>query len=187
MEKRLTVVGNSLALVIDKPIREVLGIARTTRLRVSLEGPRIVVEPIRDTGPRPEPKDRVQLMSFKTRRAAALKAHDELFDTWGLTVEHLKQLGYRRTWCPYRDLLKTAPDDLGLQPTMDRLTICLEALHVGRSWEEAIKSAQLIVPDPYAEKPRSAATADPNAHDDRDNPVPDNRDEVAGSADEARS
>src|SRR5690242_12893379 len=46
MRKTLTPLGNSLALVIDKPIREVLGIARKTVLEVTTDGKRIVVIPV---------------------------------------------------------------------------------------------------------------------------------------------
>ncbi len=45
MRKRLAVVGNSLALVIDKSIRDVLGIGRDTMLNISTDGKRILIEP----------------------------------------------------------------------------------------------------------------------------------------------
>ena len=46
MDKTLSSVGNSLALVIDKPIRDLLGIGRRTRLRIVTDGRRLIVEPI---------------------------------------------------------------------------------------------------------------------------------------------
>ncbi len=45
MKKRLQNVGNSLAIVIDKSIREVLGIGRDAILQVSTDGRRILIEP----------------------------------------------------------------------------------------------------------------------------------------------
>ena len=50
MKKRFAVVGNSLAVVIDKPIRNILGIGRKTMLDVSTDGRRIIIEPL--DGPR---------------------------------------------------------------------------------------------------------------------------------------
>src|SRR6266700_996696 len=46
MQKKLSTLGNSVALVIDKPIRRLLGIGRNTVVEVSTDGRRIVIEPI---------------------------------------------------------------------------------------------------------------------------------------------
>ena len=48
MRKRLTRSGNSLALVIDKPLLEALGIDAETELEVSTDGDVLVVAPVRD-------------------------------------------------------------------------------------------------------------------------------------------
>jgi len=48
MRKKLTRSGNSLALVIDKPLLEVLGIDAETELELSTDGDVLVVAPIRD-------------------------------------------------------------------------------------------------------------------------------------------
>jgi len=45
LKKRLTKHGNSLALVIDKPILELLGIDERTELSVSTDGRSLVVSP----------------------------------------------------------------------------------------------------------------------------------------------
>jgi len=47
MVKRLTKTGNSLALVIDRPILEATNIDATTPLEVSTDGDVIVISPIR--------------------------------------------------------------------------------------------------------------------------------------------
>ena len=47
MRKRLSAVGNSLGLVIEKPILELLNIDRDTDLEITTDGQRLVIEPVR--------------------------------------------------------------------------------------------------------------------------------------------
>lgn len=46
MIKHLTRQGNSLCLVIERPLRELLEIHEDTPLKVSVEGRRLIVEPL---------------------------------------------------------------------------------------------------------------------------------------------
>lgn len=48
MRKNLSVIGNSLGLVIEKPILELLNITRDTELEVTTDGKRLIVEPVRE-------------------------------------------------------------------------------------------------------------------------------------------
>ena len=48
MRKRLTKTGNSLALVLDRPLLEAAGIGADTPLEVSTDGDVIVVAPVRN-------------------------------------------------------------------------------------------------------------------------------------------
>jgi len=50
MVKHLTKTGNSLALVLDKPLLEQLGIDEDTPLEISTNGDVLVVTPVRDRG-----------------------------------------------------------------------------------------------------------------------------------------
>jgi len=50
MIKHLTKTGNSLAMVLDKPILEATGIDAKTPLEVSTDGDVIVITPVRDAG-----------------------------------------------------------------------------------------------------------------------------------------
>lgn len=52
MEKKLTKHGNSLALVIDKPILELLHIDADTRLSVTTDGRCLIIEPAGSTSRR---------------------------------------------------------------------------------------------------------------------------------------
>lgn len=47
MEKRLTKTGNSLALVLDRPLLEATGIDQDTPLEVSTNGDVILISPVR--------------------------------------------------------------------------------------------------------------------------------------------
>jgi antitoxin MazE len=45
MIKKLCLVGNSLGLVIEKPLLEILGIDRNTPLDISTDGTRLIIKP----------------------------------------------------------------------------------------------------------------------------------------------
>ena len=49
MKKRLTRTGNSVALVLDKPVLEAVGIEADAEVEVSTNGDVIVITPVRDT------------------------------------------------------------------------------------------------------------------------------------------
>jgi antitoxin component of MazEF toxin-antitoxin module len=51
MIKKLRPVGNSLGLIIDRPILELLGIDRRTQLRISTDGKILYIEPIAPDAP----------------------------------------------------------------------------------------------------------------------------------------
>ena len=51
MIKTLRPVGNSLGLIIDRPILELLGIDRRTPLRVTTDGKVLYIEPVARDGP----------------------------------------------------------------------------------------------------------------------------------------
>ena len=47
MQKSLTAIGNSLGIVIEKPILELLGITKETVLEMRTDGERLIIEPIK--------------------------------------------------------------------------------------------------------------------------------------------
>ena len=47
MKKNLTHIGNSLGLVIEKPILELLDITQETELEMTTDGKRLIIEPVR--------------------------------------------------------------------------------------------------------------------------------------------
>lgn len=46
MKKKLSPIGNSLGIVIEKPILELLDIDRETELEVTTDGRRLIIEPV---------------------------------------------------------------------------------------------------------------------------------------------
>jgi antitoxin component of MazEF toxin-antitoxin module len=66
MRKKLSAIGNSLGIVIEKPILELLDIDRETELDMRTDGARLIIEPIR-AGKRAKIKAAVQ---------RAMAAHD---------------------------------------------------------------------------------------------------------------
>jgi antitoxin component of MazEF toxin-antitoxin module len=47
MRKKLSAIGNSLGLIIDKPILELLNIDKDTTLEVSTDGEALIIRPVR--------------------------------------------------------------------------------------------------------------------------------------------
>jgi antitoxin component of MazEF toxin-antitoxin module len=70
MRKNLSAIGNSLGLVIEKPILELLNITRDTELEVTTDGTRLIVEPLREV----EAKGRRGRVGAATKRV--MKNHD---------------------------------------------------------------------------------------------------------------
>ena len=68
MRKKLSAVGNSLGLVIEKPILELLSIDRDTELEMTTDGDRLIIEPIR-TGKK----------GLRVSAEKVMKKHDDTF------------------------------------------------------------------------------------------------------------
>jgi antitoxin MazE len=68
MKKKLSAIGNSLGIVIEKPILELLDIDRDTELEMTTDGQRLIIEPVRQR------RKRVLASTKKI-----MDAHDEMF------------------------------------------------------------------------------------------------------------
>lgn len=68
MRKKLTAIGNSLGVVIEKPILELLGIGRDTELEMRTDGRLLILEPV------PQRKKRVADAAKRV-----MDAHDGTF------------------------------------------------------------------------------------------------------------
>ena len=67
MRKSLTVVGNSLGIIIEKPILDLLGINRETQLEMITDGQRLILEPVGEI----EKADKI-----KSATRCVMKNHD---------------------------------------------------------------------------------------------------------------
>ena len=69
MRKTLTSIGNSLGIVIEKPILELLNITKETLLEITTDGQRLILEPVRESR-----DERLQAASGRV-----LREHGETF------------------------------------------------------------------------------------------------------------
>lgn len=69
MRKHLSAIGNSLGVVIEKPILELLNITRDTELEITTDGTRLVIEPVVKS----------RQARLKAARETVMKEHAETF------------------------------------------------------------------------------------------------------------
>ena len=72
MIKHLTLHGNSSALIIEKPILELLNITQDTSLEISTDGKNLIISPVSDA--KREKKIKLALAKINQRHAKTLKA-----------------------------------------------------------------------------------------------------------------
>jgi antitoxin MazE len=69
MTKKLSIVGNSLGLIIERPILDLLNINADTELDISTDGNKLIIEPVKE-----ERKNKIRKSHEKI-----MKKHDETF------------------------------------------------------------------------------------------------------------
>ena len=74
MIKTLTAVGNSLGLIIDKPILELLGIDKDTLLEVKTDGEGLIIRPVRAEVSSPGQPPRAPARAPPPQSSASLRA-----------------------------------------------------------------------------------------------------------------
>ena len=137
MKKRLSVLGNSLALVIDKPMRALLGIGRDTILQVSTDGRRILIEP---TG-------ELYASVMTATEVDALRVMDTLLQFHGLGQGEFEQLcPCRMRMFAYRGAVMHGAFDDDIRIVMKRLEVCLRQRIAAAPWELAIRAALDEIP-----------------------------------------
>jgi len=68
MKKNLIVIGNSLGIIIEKPILDLLGISKEMQLEMKTDGERLIIEPVKH-------ENRTEKIKTATRRV--MKNHDK--------------------------------------------------------------------------------------------------------------
>lgn len=71
MKKRLSAVGNSLGIVIEKPILELLKINRDTELELTTDGIRLIIEPVGES--------KIPAKNIRASAEKIMKKHDSTF------------------------------------------------------------------------------------------------------------
>jgi hypothetical protein len=152
MRKKLTTLGNSLALVIDKPLRKMMALAPGAWVRITTNGSALVVErcepPSSEAEPEGKPAPVREPPSLLQRRAIST-----LFEL--VNRHHMSDVRFRRLctwdsrfigylgWLKCTNLAQATPVELA---TIDRFEACLRELRAERSWDEAIDAALVAVP-----------------------------------------
>ncbi len=150
MQNPLIRSGNSLALVIDKPLRRMMALGPSRVVDVRTDGRRLIVEAV--------PEDKVSgCDSVEAQTAPAVppvvlmeaaNVARQLVELHGMSEEELGRLypACRRIsrYLAYADAAEHAkPEE---QRAMYRLHVCHGQLVAGRSWEEAMAIAEYVVP-----------------------------------------
>ena len=150
VEKKLVSVGNSVALVLDKPLRETLGIKPTTLVRVMTDGRRLIIEPC---GEKPAVVKRAEAISERTQ--AMRVAWDlltrfsipndrfaQVCSGWG-TCRRLKIL-YYKMWTESVDWEHITAGERSVVRRFEVLHAVLE--RTKGKWDEALAEALAKVP-----------------------------------------
>lgn len=141
MEKHLVPFGNSLGLVIERPIRDLLHLTRETPLRISTDGRCIIIEPL---APRPAP----------AKKLDARRIVEELVIIGGGPPQELHEKLHPGIGC--RAVLECVAWGDGLsnplsaadQLQLDRYRVVLERRRAGDGWGAAIDAALAQHPSP---------------------------------------
>lgn len=136
MLKRLSTVGNSIALVLDKPIRDQLGIGRDTVVALSTDGKCLIVEPqppgteLAARTPLPDPR-RAELLEARATVSA-------LEHVYGMTATHIARMFGRRSFAITVFSHTFELDNPQHTAAIAKLKSCLGRLQAGASWDDAI-------------------------------------------------
>jgi bifunctional DNA-binding transcriptional regulator/antitoxin component of YhaV-PrlF toxin-antitoxin module len=166
MRKNLAACGNSLALIIDKPIRRLLGLGRNTQVEMWTDGRRIIIEPLPPEHPTygsaPETEPRVDERRLKLDAFGVIM---QLTRRFAMKPEQFDQLHHEGRGMRGM-LVYTTQVELGMTEatadelaTLRRFEECLALLQAGTSWEDAIASARQRVPVTRRESPNSSLSS----------------------------
>ncbi|MDX2090924.1 MAG: hypothetical protein SFX73_23900 [Kofleriaceae bacterium] len=148
MRKRLIQVGNSLALVLDKPIRKMIGFAHAREVELSFEGRRIIVDPVEEE----DATCKSRSASVEELRAARSDL-DRLVHFYGIADAQFQRLvaEYRRVFSYHAWLGSGLRHVTAAQlANIRRVRACVKQLDGGADWETAIAVA--LRSEPYEQQ-----------------------------------
>ena len=140
MDKPVVSVGNSVAVIIERPLCRMLDIRRGSRVRVSTDGQRILIEPVR------EQKKLAPLDLVDARKIVETLVYSDIPEDAlrrlhpGLEGRrvHVKVLG----WAAMLKADAPAAD----QRSARRFRVCLEQVRAGAGWDAAVAAALEAAP-----------------------------------------
>jgi hypothetical protein len=144
VEKQVVAIGNSLGVIIDRGLCRVLGLSLRSRVRVSTDGRRLVLEPVGANEELP-PNETIDIR--------AVVHHIVYVQQLPWTdIQKLRPTGAGR-YQTYGDLLAWADDIDRNASELDRayatrFMVCLRELQHGASSEDAIATSLREVPVP---------------------------------------
>jgi antitoxin component of MazEF toxin-antitoxin module len=135
MEKHIVAIGNSMGVVIDRALCRMLDVRRGSRVRVTTDGHRLLIEPLRDE---------VKLTSLDvvdTRRIAMAIVHSDISAEL-IGALHPALAGRRA----HANLLVWASRFGPEAPEIEqmygrRILLCFEHHRKGESWQQAVARA----------------------------------------------
>lgn len=144
MEKKLLAIGNSVALIIDKPLRNILGIKPTTIVRVMTDGRRLIIEPC---GEHTKEAKQNAAVSGKLEARAIAQAFTHGYQISNACFERLSA-GWRGRFGPHGMRYAAWIDHARWEELTEaehrvirRLAAVYRALQKGASWDSAIRVA----------------------------------------------
>jgi hypothetical protein len=160
MEKRLIAIGNGFGLLIDKPLRRMLGIQPGTLLQVTTDGTRLFVEACGDDGgPRKvrkklDPWDQPKFVSY-TGLDSSEERRLEYFSlsiagalqNKGVTHAQFMGLNHRIVpWDFYEAMIRNGCPNSEDRVDMRRLEVCWHEISSGASMADSMSRALAAVP-----------------------------------------
>ncbi|CAN5870477.1 hypothetical protein BH11MYX2_BH11MYX2_32490 [soil metagenome] len=156
MRKKLTVIGNSVALIIDKPLRRLMELAPSLEVDVRFDGARLIVEAVSAPAANANTQPAFASRADGARLPLAMvldagRVARTLVEQFDMSPEYLVQLypGVTRLarylgWAGNQECVRTA--DATQAAVVRRMHLCWEQLVLGRSWAETIAVALHAVP-----------------------------------------
>jgi antitoxin component of MazEF toxin-antitoxin module len=154
MEKHLVPFGNSLGIVIDRPICKLLRLTRNTPLKITTDGRRIVIEPVDAPAILPAEQLDVVRVVYTVADSMPFELHEQLHPAITGRRSCVTALIWAR-----RVMADPQPGD---ELFVRRYQRCLDAKRAGVSWEAAVATAinDVPVPEEVLERARTRLSYD---------------------------
>jgi hypothetical protein len=166
MQKRLVRVGNSVALLLDRSMRQLLALAPDRLVDIKTDGRRLIIEAVDASEPRARARTAAPGSADGERDPSRLSLAEvldapevfaRLAGRYGMSDEQFKLLE-PTIWPIGKYVLLVSGRDpttyegegrpASLRMTVRRLQLCLQRLESGGAWPDAIAEAQRAVPRP---------------------------------------